>query len=144
MNEGAFHFIITKGPRAGEQIALSNLPLTIGRVEPADFIIEERSVSRNHLRVSLAEHGLVIEDLGSSNGTFVNSERIHGTRLLKNGDRVSLGTEVELLLAAAPVEFGETMVVGKTDVQRRTVSQDRIPFPSLPSRQALQFLHNSS
>lgn len=97
------HLIITRGPRTGDLIVLSASPITIGRVQPADAVISKDSVSRQHARISREGSQYMVEDLGSSNGTFVNGQRIQGPTKIVNGDLVQLGTDVELRLVAAPV-----------------------------------------
>ncbi len=96
------HILVTKGLREGDEIPLSKMTLLIGRVEPADIIFRVDNVSRKHARISYDTTGYVIEDLSSSNGTFVNGERIQAPRLLANGDQVNLGPDVEFILAAPP------------------------------------------
>ena len=68
----------------------------IGRVEPAGLIIPDTEVSRRHARLNCREGGYFLEDLGSSNGTLINGERIKGERSLKDGDEIRLGSRVIL------------------------------------------------
>ena len=56
-------------------IALARLPLVIGRGPDADVRLDDQHVSRRHCEVLLAENALVVRDLGSTNGTFVNGIR---------------------------------------------------------------------
>ena len=72
---------------------------TIGRSTAADFVVDAALVSRVHCRVAAGAAGLEVLDLGSTNGTYVNGERV--TRLaLRQGDRLGIG-EVELLISRA-------------------------------------------
>lgn len=69
---------------------------TIGRAVGADFIIDAALISRVHCRLTaLPDGGLEIKDLESTNGTFVNGQRIEAARL-SSGDRVRIG-RVELV-----------------------------------------------
>ena len=69
---------------------------TIGRAPRADFILDAPLVSRLHCRVTAGADELEVKDLDSTNGTFVNGERV--TRaLVKGGDRVGVG-RVELIV----------------------------------------------
>lgn len=69
---------------------------TLGRATGADFIIEAALVSRVHCRITIAPSGdLEISDLKSTNGTFVNDERVEIAHL-RSGDRVRIG-RVELI-----------------------------------------------
>ena len=72
---------ITNGPRSGETVAVVD-ELVIGR-ENADLVLEDTEISRRHAVVRWRALALEIEDLGSSNGTFVDGEsplrRAYGT-----------------------------------------------------------------
>jgi pSer/pThr/pTyr-binding forkhead associated (FHA) protein len=63
---------------------------TIGRAPRADFIVDAALVSRVHCRLSAGAAELEVVDLESTNGTFVNGERI-ARALLKNGDKLGVG-----------------------------------------------------
>jgi len=92
----ASHFKLTmhEGPHAGKSYELSDREITIGRDINADIVINIPEVSRRHVRLLLETGGYVIEDLGSTNGTFVNGQRVTGTKLLNHGDSVMLGEAV--------------------------------------------------
>lgn len=63
---------------------------TVGRAARADFVVDAPLVSRLHCRLTLQHDGLLVEDLESTNGTFVNGERV--TRLmLRDGDALRVG-----------------------------------------------------
>jgi pSer/pThr/pTyr-binding forkhead associated (FHA) protein len=67
---------------------------TVGRAPLADFRLEAALVSRVHCRITAGHETLNVEDLASTNGTFVNDRRIDNG-LLANGDRLRIG-RVEL------------------------------------------------
>jgi ABC-type multidrug transport system, ATPase component len=70
-----------------------NAPLTLGRVAPADIIFDHPTVSRQHARITPKGHGAwVIEDLGSTNGTFVNGQRIGFAQAICETDNIALGS----------------------------------------------------
>ncbi len=71
---------------------------TMGRAPRADFIVDAALVSRLHCRFSLVDSGLKVEDLGSTNGTFVNGQKITAAQFLAGGDRVKVG-RVEFVVA---------------------------------------------
>lgn len=73
---------------------------TIGRAEGNDITIASDMASRRHARVYAAPDGYRLQDLGSSNGTYLNGERLQGAeRLLRNGDTIQVGTEQMRFLA---------------------------------------------
>jgi pSer/pThr/pTyr-binding forkhead associated (FHA) protein len=69
---------------------------TLGRAQAADFIVDAALVSRVHCRFTLDASGLGVEDLGSTNGTWVNGRRIRRAPLLE-GDTVRIG-RVEFMI----------------------------------------------
>jgi len=85
--------IIRAGPSAGREIVL-NRDLVLGRGEQADVSIDEPTMSRRHVSITLSPQGCVITDLRSGNGTFVNKTRIREATTLKHGDQLRLGSLV--------------------------------------------------
>ena len=87
---------IVEGIGAWRLVALGD-GVTVGRGKDADLVLADDLVSRRHAHVARSGSGAVVEDLGSRNGTFVNSEGIHGPTRLEPGDQLQLGvTLVEL------------------------------------------------
>lgn len=89
---------------------------TIGRGTHADIVIADESVSREHAAVRVDGQTVVLEDLGSSNGTTVNGEEITSARRLAPGDIVTVGgtdLEVKLETVADPLTPSTPTVVQK-------------------------------
>jgi len=86
--------IIRNGINAGKQFQISNFGITIGRME-GSIILQDSTISRRHARIIFSDNKYIIEDLGSTNGTFVNNRRI-SQQILKNGDMLRLG-DIEML-----------------------------------------------
>jgi pSer/pThr/pTyr-binding forkhead associated (FHA) protein len=78
---------------------------TVGRATRADFIVEAPLVSRVHCRLTAGAAELEVLDLDSTNGTFVNGERIDRA-LLKSGDRLGVG-RVELTIEKSAKDSAE-------------------------------------
>ena len=87
---------MTRGPEPGRTFDIGAAQVTIGRGAGNDIQVQGTWVSRQHARIRWTGTDYVVEDLGSTNGTFVNRERASGPRTLKSGDLVQLGTKVEL------------------------------------------------
>ena len=72
--------------------------VVIGRSSDLDMVLVEDMVSRKHAKISLSHGKVTLQDLGSTNGTFVNGEKIKQARL-KAGDRILIGTSILKLVA---------------------------------------------
>lgn len=84
-------FAVQKGYDKVTEFKLKTEVMTIGRDPSCDFVIDTGEVSRKHARVTMKEDKAFIEDLGSSNGTFVNYSPIEGKHELKHMDVVQIG-----------------------------------------------------
>src|SRR5688572_20962850 len=71
--------------------------VVIGRSSELDMVLVEDMVSRKHAKITVQNGKITIEDLGSTNGTFVNGEKIKQARL-KEGDRILIGTSILKLI----------------------------------------------
>ncbi len=109
MNSTQNHILFTAGPRQGEKIDLSDQPVTIGRDKSVELQVDLSSISKKHARISLVNGEYQIEDLGSTNGTFINEERIQGSRRLMNGDQVALGPDLEFQVVLQAPESEPTL-----------------------------------
>jgi pSer/pThr/pTyr-binding forkhead associated (FHA) protein len=93
----AMGLIIVRGPGTGQTFTLGADPVVVGReAQTAKFVIADPAVSRRHARISRHGDAYLIEDLGSTNGTFINAERVVGRVPLTPGDLIELGTAVTL------------------------------------------------
>jgi pSer/pThr/pTyr-binding forkhead associated (FHA) protein len=85
--------------QGGEFPLRPNREIIIGRSSDLDMVLVEDMVSRKHAKITTDEHSVSIQDLGSTNGTFVNGEKIRAVRL-KEGDRILVGTSIIKLVTA--------------------------------------------
>jgi predicted component of type VI protein secretion system len=93
---GSNRLTVRQGPVPGKIFELVKDVLTIGRDVNNDVVINDAEVSRNHARLTAQAGGYLIEDLASTNGTFVNGQRLIGPKLLNAGDVVALGETIVL------------------------------------------------
>lgn len=82
---------ISDGPRAGQRISLTELPLTIGRTPGNMLVLDDSKVSRHHALIEQRGEALWIVDRGSTNGTTVNGQPLVRARQLHPGDAIGIG-----------------------------------------------------
>lgn len=83
--------VAIKGPDTGRWIELSELPLTGGRDPDRDIVFTDTDVSRLHVLIGLLDGSVVVEDLGSTNGTFVDGQRVRNRAPLPVGSSLRVG-----------------------------------------------------
>jgi pSer/pThr/pTyr-binding forkhead associated (FHA) protein len=94
MPEEAYGLNFISGKYRGGQFPLpADREIVIGRAGELDMVLEEDMVSRRHAKITTTDGQIVISDLGSTNGTFVNGEKVTKTRL-KEDDRILIGTSI--------------------------------------------------
>lgn len=96
MQGSSFRLIVRRGPQPNQIYELNKGILTIGRDITNDIVINDPEVSRHHCRLTQGSGGYTLEDLGSTNGTFVNGQRLTGPRPLSHNDMIGLGETVTL------------------------------------------------
>lgn len=132
--------------QGGEFPLKGNRELIIGRSSDLDMVLVEDMVSRKHAKISTLNDQVIIQDLGSTNGTFVNGEKIKRVRL-REGDRILIGTSIIKLVALEGDAAAAAPAVGDfqggsasvSPSPKRTVSGarsmagtiDEIPLPDL-------------
>jgi hypothetical protein len=125
--------------QGGEFPVAAEKQILVGRSSDLDMVLVEDMVSRKHARIAMQADQIWIEDLGSTNGTFVNGEKIKRARL-KEGDRVLIGTSILKLIAGDAPREGmdakrelESVAQARRTSQQRTMSGsiEEVPLPDL-------------
>ena len=86
--------VVHAGPLAGKGYPLTKDALTFGREPDNDITLDDTQVSRYHARLLLQDDQVIVEDLGSTNGTMVNGDRISGQHVLQPADIIGIGSSV--------------------------------------------------
>jgi predicted component of type VI protein secretion system len=103
--------------------------VVVGRASECQWAIPSSGVSRKHARIRRRGSEVTIEDIGSSNGTFVNSERLSAPRPLRDQDLVRLGS-VEIRFIAPPPETSVDATIAVKPTARTAVSAPAEPAES--------------
>jgi pSer/pThr/pTyr-binding forkhead associated (FHA) protein len=107
---------------------------TIGRSSSSDIQIASNLVSRHHARLTLTNLGVLVEDLGSRNGVFVNSQKLKSSHRMKGGDTLTIGDETFVLAEVEePVEERGSITLVNARAYRDSFSDDD---PSVATRSA--------
>lgn len=107
---GQFQLTMRSGPNPGTVYALDGDQITIGRDSSNEIPVNDAEVSRRHARLTFQGGKYVLEDMGSTNGTFVNGQRLTGPRVLKTGEVISLGEKIVFVYESVDSDPGATMV----------------------------------
>jgi len=86
-----YQLVIRSGAGAGKVLPLEKSEMHVGRDVTNDLVISDEKVSRRHARLYSEGDQYVVEDLGSTNGTFINGARLSGPHLLRVGEQVTFG-----------------------------------------------------
>ncbi len=141
MNKSAYRLVMRRGPTPGLVIELSKSDMTIGRDLSNELVINDVEISRKHLRLLLQGENYRIEDLGSTNGSFVNGQRLTGSHLLVPGDLVSLGEHVTLVYETVAYDPAATQVsasIGAAAVPVQPIAPLKSPVPQAAGKPAGQ------
>jgi pilus assembly protein CpaF len=122
-----FQLVIRSGPNTGTIYPLDAPEIIIGRDASNVIAINDAEVSRKHAKLSLQNSAYVILDLGSTNGTFINGQRISGSQILKPGDTVTLGENIVLMYEAA---FDPNATMVSSSQAPKMVAPVRKPAPA--------------
>ena len=91
------HIAIVDGANAGEKVSLDDAPVLIGRGSDAAIRLDDDYVSTRHARIASSGDQWFVEDLGSTNGTYIGSHRLTQPTILQLGSKVRIGkTTLEL------------------------------------------------
>ncbi|GJM09566.1 MAG: GGDEF domain-containing protein [Lysobacteraceae bacterium] len=121
------------GGEIGKRVALGHRDVTIGRGEDNTAVVDLSTISRHHARLTEKSRTYVVEDLGSTNGTFVNGDRVSSTRELRSGDLLKIGGAVFKF-----IEGGNIEALYHEEIYRLTINDGLTQIPN--KRYLMDFL----
>jgi len=130
MTDGS-RLVMKVGPQPGQTFLLDQESLMLGRDPGSEIVISDPQVSRQHARIRCQGNLTMIEDIGSTNGTFVNGMRLTNPHTLADGDEISLGDAVTLTYHAGGIATTEPLG-GKPTVMAEPSSYGPQPEPPPP------------
>jgi hypothetical protein len=84
--------VVTRGPNTGSEFALEHVITSAGRHPDSDIFLDDVTVSRRHAEIErTTAGGVVVRDVGSLNGTYLNQQRIEGDTPMASGDELQVG-----------------------------------------------------
>jgi hypothetical protein len=139
----SYQLVVRNAPQSGltpgQTIALEDSVLTMGRDPLSDIILDDAEVSRHHAKLVLQVAGYELQDMGSTNGTFIDGQRLGGEpQALNPGQVIMLGSNVTLVYqATAAVDPLATMVAPVAAIEEEAPAaeeivdavEDEIPAP---------------
>ncbi len=130
----SFRLIVQSGPGMGTEFSLDKIEIILGRDVSNDIVINDPEVSRRHLHFVLEGNTYRIEDLGSTNGTFINGQRLVAPFVLRPNEVITLGEKV-VLRFVAQADDNATVIAPRRAVGSDTQSSrpmQPVPAPSAP------------
>lgn len=106
-----YQLVMRTGPTMGKIYGLGKDEISIGRDPSNNIVINEAEVSRKHARLLIQDERYVMEDLGSTNGTFINGVRLEAPQQLQPGDVVLLGENVSMSFELLRSDEASTIAV---------------------------------
>ena len=104
------HHFVLRDMSSNEEIPLISKAVTLGRTQDCEIVVNSSEASRKHARISLDDGKLTLEDLGSTNGTFLNGRQLRKAEALGGGDIIVIGQVRYLVIA--PGSSGEMTILG--------------------------------
>ncbi len=122
-----YRLVMKTGPNPGQVIPLDKTEYIMGRDLSNDIVVNDSEVSRKHTKIYVFGQGFVVEDMGSTNGTFVNGQRISGPHTLIPGELIALGDQTTYLFEVAEVDEDATRVAAPP-IQQASQPQYQVPY----------------
>jgi predicted component of type VI protein secretion system len=128
-----YQLVMKAGPAPGKVYPLEGSEISIGREVGSNVFVNDVEVSRKHAHLTMQAGKYVLEDMGSTNGTFVNGQRVTGSRVLQPGDTILLGENVSLTFEAVSFDPNATQASAPS-----MASMAQTPPPATPAPREVQ------
>ena len=130
MAKAQYRLVVRQGPTPGQVFELNKNEIYIGRDIANDFVINDAEVSRKHARLILEGDRYRIEDLNSTNGTYIDGQRLIGPHVMAIGEIIMFGDNVGGVYDGEPAT---------PDIPVRSVGElGNTPVAAIPARRAIR------
>ena len=132
MTGAQYRLLVRQGPNPGQIYQLEKTDLSIGRDIGNDIVINDAEVSRKHARLTLVGDRYKIEDLNSTNGTYIDGQKLIGPHVLASGEIIMFGDNVGMVFEGEPTKI-DAPLSGEVDMGTTPVAAIPIP-PEMPAQ----------
>ncbi len=129
MNTSALYYLVLVSEDPPKTYALTQDYIHIGRSRQNEIVVDNPHVSRIHARLIRQKDVYILEDLNSTNGTFVNERRVMHPVVLQVGDRIRLGPEVVFRFTGPEADLEPTRVVPVAERPAEEITSPGMPRP---------------
>jgi predicted component of type VI protein secretion system len=140
MASGTYQFVMNTGPNPGKIYELTQDEITIGRDIANNIVVNDAEVSRRHARLRMQAGNYILEDLGSTNGSFVNGQRLMGPHALRPGEEIMFGDHVTFSFEVRQFDPNATLISSQSYPREtyRVSPEEAVP-PTTPTPSALGY-----
>jgi hypothetical protein len=133
MAGGQYRLVVRQGPNPGQIYELDKKEIIIGRDIANDIVLNDAEVSRRHAHLIQEGNRYTIEDLNSTNGTYIDGQRLIGPHVLATGEIIMFGDNVGVVFEGEPTRTDETVPsmvdLGSTPVAAIPIPPENMPLP---------------
>jgi len=134
--------VVRKGPESGQEFPLSGDRAVIGRDPEVDVSLRSQAISRHHAQISCVHGDYFVEDLGSTNGTFLNGKRVDQRMPLAAKDRLRVGEFILEFALPPAVNLLDADLIVREQVEADPANQDLYALhPAEKLRVVLEITH---
>jgi pSer/pThr/pTyr-binding forkhead associated (FHA) protein len=141
MNASDAHIVVHQDPTTQQIFPLTEGTLTMGREAYNDVVLIDPEASRRHAQISFQSGRYVVEDLGSTNGTYVNGRQIASPTVLSRGDVIEVGDMARIVFQGPGAKVAETMMRAPSAGRDETIAMpedlatfaEKMPPPAPPA-----------
>ena len=133
-----YQLTMRSGPNPGKSFFIEKEEMLLGRDLANDIPISDPEVSRNHARFVMRDDSIVVEDLGSTNGTFLNGQRIASPMQLRLGDVITFGENIVMIFEKATMDPDATVVGSRADYIAPAPQEPQQPVAPQPDPKSLE------